>query len=165
MTVKNKIWILLYLVTIWNPPVNKCNIRIVLFGTDDSWTTERTAHGLAYENTVAFPPSAYYFFHPNERKPENKDPCIASKCSPLPLASHVEATQIYENKASAQQKGGKLIGAGAMIGIIFVVAFAVLVAMGVYYVKVTREANMSRASSSVQSHAWYDFYHYNKTSA
>nr|AFK34913.1 unknown [Lotus japonicus] len=114
---------------------------------------ERTAHGLAYENTVAFPPSAYYFFHPNERKPENKDPCIASKCSPLPLASHVEATQIYENKASAQQKGGKLIGAGAMIGIIFVVAFAVLVAMGVYYVKVTREANISRASSSVQSHA------------
>lgn len=114
---------------------------------------ERAPHGLVYESPVAFPPSAYFFFHPNARKPETRDSCTASKCSPLPVAAQVEATQIYENKASASQKGGKQIGAGAVAGIIFAVAFAVLLAMGVYYVKVTRQANMSRANNSVQSHA------------
>ncbi|KAG4967291.1 hypothetical protein HKD37_12G033352 [Glycine soja] len=114
---------------------------------------ERAPHGLVYESPVAFPPAAYDFFHPNAQKPENKDPCVASKCSPLPLAAQVDATQIYENKASTTQKGRKQIGGGGVAGIITAVAFAVLLAMGIYYVKVTRQANMSRASNSVQSHA------------
>ncbi|XP_061358762.1 uncharacterized protein LOC133302959 [Gastrolobium bilobum] len=90
---------------------------------------ERAPHGLVYENPVAFPPSAYDFFHPNARKPETKDPCIASKCSPLPLAAQVEATQIYENKASASQNGWKhkRVG-GVAAGIIFAIAFNVLLA-------------------------------------
>ncbi|KAG5006509.1 hypothetical protein JHK82_024457 [Glycine max] len=104
------------------------------------------------KSPVAFPPAAYDLFHPNAQKPENKDPCVASKCSPLPLATQVDATQIYENKASTTQKGGKQIGGGGVAGII-TTAFAVLLAMGIYYVKVTRQANMSRASNSVQSHA------------
>ncbi|KAK7262312.1 hypothetical protein RJT34_29879 [Clitoria ternatea] len=114
---------------------------------------ERAPHGLVYESPVAFPPSAYDFFHPNARKPESKDPCTASKCSPLPLAAQVEASQIYENKASATQKRGKQIGAGGVAAIIISIAFAVLLAMGVYYVKVTRQANMNRTNNSVQSHA------------
>lgn len=128
----------------------------LLFATLLSIATgqERTPHGLVYENPVAFPPSAYFFFHPNARKPETKDSCTASKCSPLPLPAQVEANQIYENKASALPKGRKQIGAGAVAGIIFAVAFAVLLAMGVYYVKVTRQANMTRANNNiVQSHA------------
>ncbi|XP_027348470.1 uncharacterized protein LOC113860045 [Abrus precatorius] len=87
---------------------------------------ERAPHGLVYESPVAFPPSAYDFFHPNTRKPEARDPCTASKCSPLPIAAQVEATQIYENKASTMQKGWKKIGAGGVAGIIIAVAFAVL---------------------------------------
>ncbi|KAL2998176.1 hypothetical protein AAZX31_09G083500 [Glycine max] len=110
------------------------------------------SHGLVYESPVAFPPVAYDLFHPNAQKPENKDPCVASKCSPLPLATQVDATQIYENKASTTQKGGKQIGGGGVAGII-TAAFVVLLAMGIYYVKVTRQAYMSRASNSVQSHA------------
>ncbi|KAK7312565.1 hypothetical protein VNO77_36513 [Canavalia gladiata] len=114
---------------------------------------ERAPHGLVYETPLAFSPSAYDFFHPNARKPETTDPCAASKCSPLPLAAQVEASQIYENKASATQKGGKQLGAGGVAGIIMAVAFAMLLAMGVYYVKVTRQVNMSRTNNSVQSHA------------
>ncbi|ESW04250.1 hypothetical protein PHAVU_011G079200 [Phaseolus vulgaris] len=114
---------------------------------------ERAPHGLVYENPIAFPPAAYDFFHPNAQKPQNRDFCAASKCSPLPLAAQVDGTQIYQNKASATQKGGKQIGAGGVAGIITVFAFVVLLAMGIYYVKVTRQANMNRASSSVQSHA------------
>lgn len=114
---------------------------------------ERAPHGLAYESPIAFSPSAYDFFHPNAQKPETKDPCAASKCSPLPMAAQVEATQIHENKALATQKGRKQIEAGAVAGIIFAVACAVLLAMGIYYVKVTRQANMSRANNSVQTHA------------
>ncbi|TKY67220.1 hypothetical protein E2542_SST10112 [Spatholobus suberectus] len=114
---------------------------------------ERAPHGLVYESPLAFSPSAYDFFHPNAQKPETRDPCTASKCSPLPLAAQVDATQIYENKASATQKGGKQIGAGGVAGIVTAVALAALLAMGIYYVKVTRQANMCRANNSVQSHA------------
>ncbi|RDX70814.1 hypothetical protein CR513_49899, partial [Mucuna pruriens] len=110
---------------------------------------ERAPHGIVYESPLAFPPAAYDFFHPNAQKPETRDPCAASKCSPLPLAAQVDATHIYENKASAMQKGGKQIRAGGVAGIIIAVAFAVLLAMGIYYVKVTRQANMSRATNSV----------------
>ncbi|KHN32089.1 hypothetical protein glysoja_028884 [Glycine soja] len=105
---------------------------------------ERAPHGLVYESPVAFPPVAYDLFHPNAQKPENKDPCVASKCSPLPLAAQVDATQIYENKASTTQKGGKQIGGGGVAGIITAIAFAVLLAMGIYYVKVTRQAKTNR---------------------
>ncbi|XP_004505992.1 uncharacterized protein [Cicer arietinum] len=114
---------------------------------------ERAPHGLVYENPVAFPPSAYIFFHPNAQTPKTKDSCTASKCSPLP---QVEANQkYYENKASAEesQKSGKQIGAGFVAGIIFLVTFVVLLVIGVYYVKVTRQVNMSRTISNVQSHA------------
>ncbi|XP_020215299.1 uncharacterized protein LOC109799172 [Cajanus cajan] len=111
---------------------------------------ERAPHGLVYESPLAFPPAAYDFFHPNARKPETRDPCTASKCSPLPIAAQVDDnTQIYENKASEMQKGEKQIGAGGVAGIIVAVAFVVLLAMGIYYVKVTRQANMSRANNSV----------------
>ncbi|RZB80943.1 uncharacterized protein LOC114373966 [Glycine soja] len=126
---------------------------------------ERAPHGLVYESPVAFPPTAYDFFHPNAQKPENKDPCVASKCSPLPLVAQVDATQIYENKASTTQKGGKQIGGGGVAGIITDVALPVLLAMGIYYVKVTSQANMSRASNSVQSHAWCAFFNHIKISA
>ncbi|KAL4380640.1 hypothetical protein HN51_003963 [Arachis hypogaea] len=85
---------------------------------------------------------------------ETKNPCSASKCSPLPMAAQVEATQVYENKALATQKGRKQIGVGAVAGIVFAIACAVLLAMGIYYVKVTRQANMSRTTNnSVQCHA------------
>lgn len=107
---------------------------------------ERAPHGLVYENPEAFSPSAYDFFHPNAKKPETKDPCTASKCSPMPLA--VEATEIHESKASTLKGGRKQLGAGGIAGIIFGVAFFVILAMGVYHVKVTRRANMNRAKAN-----------------
>ncbi|KAG4986560.1 hypothetical protein JHK82_034184 [Glycine max] len=109
---------------------------------------ERAPHGLVYENPEAFSPSAYNFFHPNERKPETKDPCAASKCSPMPLAAQVEATEIHESKASTPQGSKKQLGAGSVAGIIFGVAFVVLLALGVYHVRVTRRANMSKAKAN-----------------
>ncbi|KAJ1409204.1 hypothetical protein SESBI_22929 [Sesbania bispinosa] len=113
---------------------------------------ERAPHGLVYQSPEAFSPSAYDFFHPNAQKPETKDPCSSSKCSPLPVAAQVEATQIHESKASTSDKGGKQLGAGSIAGIIFGVAFVVLLAMSVYRIRVTRKANMSRTigNNSVQ---------------
>ncbi|XP_027344072.1 uncharacterized protein LOC113856453 [Abrus precatorius] len=109
---------------------------------------ERAPHGLVYENPEAFSPSAYSFFHPNGRKPETKDPCAESKCSPFPLAAQVEATEIHESKASTPQNGRKQLGGGGIAGIIFGVAFVVLLAMGIYHVRVTRRVNMSRAKAN-----------------
>ncbi|KAF7823406.1 putative transmembrane protein [Senna tora] len=118
---------------------------------------ERAPHGIANEQPVAFSPLAYDFFHPTARKPENiTDPsCSASQCSPLPEAAQVgeEATQIYEsNKVLKSQNGRKHLGAGGVAGIVFGVALAVLLAMGVYYVRAKRQANMTRANT-VQPHA------------
>ncbi|CAJ1955961.1 unnamed protein product [Sphenostylis stenocarpa] len=109
---------------------------------------ERAAHGLVYQNPEAFSPSAYNFFHPNEKKPDTKEPCAASKCSPMPLAAQVEATEIHESKASTPEGGRKQLGAGGIAGIIFGVAFVVLLAMGVYHVSLTRPTNMNRAKAN-----------------
>jgi hypothetical protein len=134
-------------------PSNLSFIFILSFSLlSTSTSQERAPHGLIYENPIAFPPSAYLFFHPNAKTHETKNSCVTSKCSPLPMAAKVETNQKYENK-EASQKGGKQIGAGAVGGIIIVVTFVVLLAIGVYYVKVTRQSNMNRTINNVQSHA------------
>lgn len=113
----------------------------------------RAPHGLAYESPVAFAPSAVDFFHPKSREPETKDHCSSSKCSPLPLAAQVEATEAYESKVSTSQKSGSGLTAGGIAGIVVASTFVVLVAMGAYYVAVTRRANVNRANSA-QPNAW-----------
>ncbi|XP_061376688.1 probable leucine-rich repeat receptor-like protein kinase At5g49770 [Gastrolobium bilobum] len=106
---------------------------------------ERAPHGLVYENPEAFPPSAYNFFHPNVRKPETtKDPCTISKCSPFPLAAQVEATQVHHNKASTSERSRKKLGAGGVAGIVFGVAFVVLLAMSVYHTRVIEDDNSEK---------------------
>ncbi|CAK7332347.1 unnamed protein product [Dovyalis caffra] len=109
----------------------------------------RAPHGLVYENPVAFSPSAVEFFHPKTQEPNTKSPCAASSsCSPLPLAAQLETTdQAQESKISTSQKGGNRLRAGGIAGIVLGVAFAVLLTMGVYYVMVTRKANIHRANS------------------
>ncbi|XP_012471493.1 LOW QUALITY PROTEIN: uncharacterized protein LOC105788940 [Gossypium raimondii] len=98
---------------------------------------ERAPHGIAYESPMAFSPSAYDFFHP-------KTPCVASTCSPLPVAAQVDGSKALASKVSS----GQGVGAGGVAaGIVFGLAFAVLLAMGVYYVLNTRRVNANRANS------------------
>lgn len=109
---------------------------------------DRAPHGVAYENPVAFSPSAYDFFHPNTQNHKTKEPCYLSNCSPLPMAAQVvEATPAHESGASTSQHGRSQVGAGGMAGIVFGFVFAVLLAMGVYHVVITRRANTSRTNS------------------
>ncbi|XWS28962.1 hypothetical protein CRYUN_Cryun25bG0116100 [Craigia yunnanensis] len=108
---------------------------------------DRAPHGIAYENPMAFSPSAYEFFHPKTEEPDTKNPCAASNCSPLPIAAQVDARKELESKVSTQQKSGHRLGAGGIAGIVFGLAFAVLLAMGVYYALNTRRANANRANS------------------
>ncbi|XP_030447799.1 uncharacterized protein LOC115670628 [Syzygium oleosum] len=109
---------------------------------------DRAPHGLAYENPVAFSPSAYDFFHPNTQQTTVRNPCAESSCSPLPEAAQMaEAAQAQEGKLSATHDGKSRMGAGGIVGIVFGLAFAVLLAMGVYYVVVTRRANTSKAKA------------------
>ena len=107
----------------------------------------RAPHGIAYENPMAFSPSAYEFFHPKTEESGTKNPSAASNCSPLPIAPQVESTKALESKVSTQQKSGHQLGAGGIAGIVFGLAFAVLLAMSVYYVLNTRRANANRANS------------------
>ncbi|XWS71817.1 hypothetical protein CRYUN_Cryun03dG0170600 [Craigia yunnanensis] len=108
---------------------------------------DRAPHGIAYVNPMAFSPSAYEFFHPKTQKPDTGNPCTASNCSPLPIAAEVEGTKALESKVSTQQKSGHQLGAGGIAGIVFGLAFAILLAMGVYYMLNTRRANANQANS------------------
>ncbi|XP_059429181.1 uncharacterized protein LOC132164424 [Corylus avellana] len=99
-------------------------------------------HGIVYENPIAFTPSAYDFFHPSTQRS-----CETSNCSPLPVAAQVvEATPGHESRELESQKGSR-VGAAAIAGIAFGLVFAVLLGMGVYYVVITRRANVSRTNS------------------
>ncbi|KAF3455000.1 hypothetical protein FNV43_RR05448 [Rhamnella rubrinervis] len=112
-----------------------------------SGAQDRAPHGLANEDPVSFSPSAYDFFHPATQNPNNKNSCGGTSCSPLPLAAQVEANEAYESKVSTPQNGRSSVGAGAIAGIVFGLAFVVLSAMGVYYVVVNRRSNTSPPKS------------------
>ncbi|PON76807.1 Transmembrane protein [Parasponia andersonii] len=111
----------------------------------------RAPHGLANEYPIVFSPSAYDFFHPTtiQNKPNTDGPCAKTSCSPLPMAAQVEATgKAQESKIVTHQSDRPSLGAGGIAGIVFGFAFAVLLAMAVYYVVVTRRENTSRAKSA-----------------
>lgn len=109
---------------------------------------DRAPHGLVYENPVAFSPSAVEFFHPKTQEPDTKARCAEpSSCSPLPLATQVEATQVHESKISTSQKGGSGLSTSGIAGIVFGLAFAAFLAMGAYYVLIKRRANVSQTNS------------------
>ncbi|KAK8550931.1 hypothetical protein V6N13_119432 [Hibiscus sabdariffa] len=106
----------------------------------------RAPHGIAYENPTAFSPSAYEFFHPKTQAPDTKNPCAASNCSPLPIAAQMDSTKALESEVSAQKESGHRLRAGGIAGLVFGLAFVVLLAMGVYYVLNVRQANAKRAN-------------------
>ncbi|XP_057526861.1 uncharacterized protein LOC130805995 [Amaranthus tricolor] len=124
---------------------------LVLFSVSLIYATfaqDRAPHGLAYQNPVAFSPTAYDFFHPNGR---NQDPCVSSKCSPFPLAAQVHEAQAQSTAATAPRTHSGGIGAGAAVATIFAAIVIVCLAMGIYYVTKTRKANVNR-NKTVQSH-------------
>ncbi|VVA90413.1 unnamed protein product [Arabis nemorensis] len=86
---------------------------------------DRAPHGLAYETPVAFSPSAFDFFHAQPDNPNaTLDPCAESGCSPLPVAAKVQARESEIASMSIGSRSG--IGADGVVGIIFGLAFAVL---------------------------------------
>ncbi|KVI09363.1 uncharacterized protein LOC112529816 [Cynara cardunculus var. scolymus] len=114
---------------------------LMLLITTHSRAQGRAPHGLAHEKLVAFSPSAYDFFHPNTQP-----------SSPLPLAATVQSSLAHESRAENNKGGGK-VGAGGIAAIIFGFVFALLLAMGVYYVATTRRANLSRNNTVIPAAA------------
>ncbi|KAJ4971611.1 hypothetical protein NE237_004710 [Protea cynaroides] len=113
----------------------------------------RAPHGLVYDNPSAFSPAAFDFFHPNTQHPNSQNPCVESDCAPTPLstfsaaAAVVQATEAHESKLSDTKTTGNRVGASGIAGIVFGFAFAVLLAMGVYYVVITRKSDITQANS------------------
>ncbi|GLT56778.1 hypothetical protein SLA2020_297970 [Shorea laevis] len=109
---------------------------------------DRAPHGIAYENPMAISPSAYNFFHPKTQDPRGDDhPCAgaaSSSCSSLLLAAEVGANEAVESKVVARQHAGSnRVGAGGIAAIVFGCTLVVLLAMGVFYVLITRRANLN----------------------
>ncbi|OVA10140.1 hypothetical protein BVC80_1591g49 [Macleaya cordata] len=112
----------------------------------------RAQHGLVYENSVSFSPSAFEFFHSNSPKPDIAIPCVLSDCVSLPQSSVLSTDQSLEadgNKltSGAQVNNKSRVGAGGVAAIVFGFVLAVLLAMVAFYVMVTRRANVRRANS------------------
>lgn len=108
---------------------------------------DRAPHGLAYENPMAFSPSAYDFFHPSAQQTNKNAPCRASGCSPLPMAAQVaEDAELKEGGISNRPSGGNRLGAGATAGIVIGLAIIVVSVVGIYHVIATRRANIHRAN-------------------
>ncbi|OVA18081.1 hypothetical protein BVC80_1835g494 [Macleaya cordata] len=114
----------------------------------------RAPHGLVFENPIAFSPSAFDFFHPNSPSPKTDEPCDESECAPMAAQSTfstssavVRATPAHESRVSTSQSSRRSIGAGGIAGIVFGFVFAVLLAIGVYYVMITRRTNLNRSNS------------------
>ncbi|CAO2814346.1 unnamed protein product [Amaranthus hypochondriacus] len=114
---------------------------LVLFSTfliSQTASQDRAPHRLANQSPMAFSPMAYDFFHPNG----NKDPCTFSKCSPFPLAAQLHETQ--EQTTSRPRTHSVGIGAGAVVAAIFAALVIVCLAIGVYNVAKSCQANVNR---------------------
>ncbi|XP_010253675.1 PREDICTED: uncharacterized protein LOC104594853 [Nelumbo nucifera] len=112
----------------------------------------RAPHGLAYESPMAFSPAAFEFFHPTAQRPVSS--CAQSlDCAPLPLSfssvssAVAQSTQAYQSKLSKPPTSSSGIRVGGIAGIVFGFVFAVLLAMGLYYVVTMRRANINRSIS------------------
>lgn len=114
----------------------------------------RSPHGLTHSTPVAFSPSAFEFFHPNNHQnPSIENPCAASGCPPLHLSATVQSSLAYDSRFTPDHYSrGRRITAAGIAGIIFGFVFVAILAMGIYYVLTKRQANMSK-SSTVQSEA------------
>ncbi|XP_010414526.1 PREDICTED: uncharacterized protein LOC104700686 [Camelina sativa] len=101
-----------------------------LIFTNFALAQDRAPHGLAYETPVAFSPSAFDFFHAQPKNTDATfDPCAESGCSPLPVAAKVQgaSAKAQESEVASMSVGSKSgIGAGGVVGIIFGLAFAVM---------------------------------------
>ncbi|XAR59754.1 hypothetical protein NMG60_11015709 [Bertholletia excelsa] len=107
---------------------------------------DRAPHGLSYQNPTAFSPSAYEFFHPKTDHSADGDSCAESNCSPWPLAATVASTLAHESKSTTKVEGDRL-GAGGIAGIVVGLVCVLILAMGAYYIVVTRRANLSKTNS------------------
>ncbi|PIA37386.1 hypothetical protein AQUCO_03000166v1 [Aquilegia coerulea] len=105
----------------------------------------RAPHGLAYENPLVLSPSAIEFFHPKYSNPN-----AANGPSLFSSSSVAESTLAHESRLStsdAASSSGSRVGVGGIVGIMFGFVLAVLLAMGVYYVVITRQTNATKANS------------------
>lgn len=123
--------------------------------------SDRSPHGLAQERPMPLSPAAIEFFHPHSSIPPSANaPCIERNCAPAPLPSSSGkrplAAQLKERSESMARPDHVEIGAGGVIGIMLGCALLVVMAMGAYYVMVTRKNNMKKAIS-VQPSVWQIF--------
>ncbi|KAL8146297.1 hypothetical protein AgCh_004157 [Apium graveolens] len=114
----------------------------------------RSPHGLTHSSPVAFSPSAFEFFHPeNHQHPTIENPCAASGCPPLHLSATVQSSLAYDSRFTPDHYiHGRRITAAGIAGIIFGFVFVAILAMGIYYIMTKRQANMSK-SNTVQAEA------------
>ncbi|TMW98114.1 hypothetical protein EJD97_004487 [Solanum chilense] len=114
---------------------------------------ERSPHGLAFESPIAVSPEAYSFFHPETQKKNTttseslcNDNNNTSGCSRFPTASSVQSNLAHESLPPTDEGGDKRMGAGGMVGIALGFGFAIVLALGVYYVAIARKRNADKGA-------------------
>ncbi|XP_059302088.1 uncharacterized protein LOC132054022 [Lycium ferocissimum] len=101
------------------------------------------------ESPVPFSPEAYSFFHPKaqQQTTSNENLCDSSDCSEFPRASNVQSNLAYES-LSPPEGGGIGLGCGGMTGIPTGFVFAILIAVGILFVIITRRHNSSNTNTA-----------------
>ncbi|KAJ8512873.1 hypothetical protein OPV22_003307 [Ensete ventricosum] len=109
-------------------------------------------HGLAFENPMSFPPSAYEFFHPTVDAPAT---------APLPASS------LYPGKTTARAKADAVVGGnvfsappgrdgavtGAIVAVVLGLVFVTLVAVVAAYIAIKRRNDVNKANSETKADA------------
>lgn len=109
-------------------------------------------HGLAFENPMSFPPSAYEFFHPTVDAPAT---------APLPASS------LYPGKTSARAKADAVVGGnvfsappgrggavtGAIAAVVLGLVFVMLVAVVSAYIAIKRRSDVNKANAEMKADA------------
>ncbi|WOL09611.1 hypothetical protein Cni_G18364 [Canna indica] len=112
-------------------------------------------HGLAFENPMPFPPSAFEFFHPDVLLPPAASPIPLTSFYPAATSAKVRADEEEEESAAGVLRAGRgrgVIGARGVAAVAIGLALVVLAAMVVSYVVVKRRrrADSGRGEAIVQ---------------
>ncbi|CAD5194979.1 uncharacterized protein LOC135652658 [Musa acuminata AAA Group] len=117
----------------------------------------RSPHGLAFQEPMPFPPTAFEFFHPKLLLPPASAPMPLASSSFYPAATSAKVRADEEVEAAGEHSspaGSGGVGASGVAAVVLGLALVVIAAMlASYVVVVRRRSDVRRAKGTVQPDA------------
>ncbi|URD77877.1 hypothetical protein MUK42_03526 [Musa troglodytarum] len=114
----------------------------------------RSPHGLAFQEPMPFPPTAFEFFHPKLLLPPASAPMPLAASSFYPAATSAKVRADEEEEEEAAGEHSSPAGRGGVAAVALGLAFVVIAAMlASYVVVVRRRSDVRRAKGTGQPDA------------